>query len=50
MTTYIITINCPKYGNKDVTIKADSEDEAKIKISNQYPNCEILQLKLLLLD
>ena len=32
MTTYIITINCPKNGTKEVIIKADSEDEAKIKM------------------
>ncbi len=50
MTTYIITINCPNYRSKDVSIKADSEDEAKMKVNNQYPNCEILKVRLLLLD
>jgi hypothetical protein len=50
MTIYIITINCPKTGTKDVTIKAESENVAKMKIASLHPNCDIQKIRLLLLD
>ncbi len=50
MTTYIITINCPKTGTKDIPIKAESEDDAKLKLASMHPNCDIQKIRLLLLD
>lgn len=50
MTTYIITIDCPKIGTKDIPIKAESEYDAKLKLASMHPNCEIKKIRQLLLD
>jgi len=48
--TYFITINCPNLGNRKITIKVESESEAIVELIKLFHDCEIPQIKQLLLD
>ena len=49
MKTFVVTIDCPQKGQATITIKANSEHEARNQVSASHPKCKVISVKELLL-
>lgn len=50
MDTFFIKIKKSDGEKEEIKRKAHSESEVKLLVQNEFPDCEILDIKMLLLD